>query len=312
MMVRLGAHVTGRVFLTDVSDEFQEKPFSEMKVGNVVEVRVVSMKSSGEVDLSMRPSLLSKSGEKKKKVANPEINDAKNLEVGKEVSGYVKSVGKSGCFVALSRNVDALIKLTNLADGFVVKPSVEFPTGRLIRGRILSADAKTNRVEMSLRASQSDSKTPNKEAVASLKVGYVVLGTVRSVQSYGVFVTLDESGISCLCHISMFADMHVKDDLANHVRAGERVRAKIMKVDYETSKVSLGIKASVFGDDDDDIDNGAQREGDSEDEDEMHDDLLLSDDDDEDTTNNKAAKMDLDEPEEEVENLSEKEEGRAE
>ena len=85
-----------------------------------------------------------------------------------------------------------------------------------------------------------------------------------------------------------------------------------MKVDYETSKVSLGIKASVFGDDDDDIDNGAQREGDSEDEDEMHDDLLLSDDDDEDTTNNKAAKMDLDEPEEEVENLSEKEEGRAE
>ena len=87
MMVRLGAHVTGRVFLTDVSDEFQEKPFSEMKVGNVVEVRVVSMKSSGEVDLSMRPSLLSKSGEKKKKVANPEINDAKNLEVGKEVSG---------------------------------------------------------------------------------------------------------------------------------------------------------------------------------------------------------------------------------
>ena len=77
--------------------------------------------------------------------------------------------------------MDALIKLTNLADGFVVKPSVEFPTGRLIRGRILSADAKTNRVEMSLRASQSDSKTPNKEAVASLKVGDVVMGTVRSV-----------------------------------------------------------------------------------------------------------------------------------
>ena len=189
-------------------------------------------------------------------MANPEINDAKNLEVGKEVSGYVKSVGKSGCFVALSRNVDALIKLTNLADGFVVKPSVEFPTGRLVRGRIVSADAKTNRVEMSLRTSQSDSKTPNKEAVASLKVGDVVMGTVRSVQSYGVFVTLDESGISGLCHISMFADMHVKDDLANHVRAGERVRAKIMKVDYETSKVSLGIKASVFGDDDDDIDEG--------------------------------------------------------
>ena len=221
MMVKLGAHVMGRV-LTGVSDAFEENPFSEMKVGDVVEVCVVSMTSNGEVDLSMRPSLLRKS-EGNKKVANPEIYDAKSLEVGNEVSGYVKSVGKAGCFVALSRNLDALIKLTNLADGFVEKPSVEFPTGRLVRGRIVSADAKTNRVEMSLRTSQSDSKTPNKEALASLKVGDVVMGTVRSVQSYGVFVTLDGSGLSGLCHISMFADMHVKDDLANHVRAGERV-----------------------------------------------------------------------------------------
>ena len=55
-------------------------------------------------------------------------------------------------------------------------------------------------------------KRQTKKHVASLKVGDVVMGTVRSVQSYGVFVTLDGSGISGLCHISMFADMHVKDD----------------------------------------------------------------------------------------------------
>ena len=159
-------------------------------------------------------------------------------------------------------------KLTNLADGFVEKPSVEFPTGRLVRGRIVSADAK--QIESRCHyALQSDSKTLNKEALASLKVGDVVMGTVRSVQSYGVFVTLDGSGLSGLCHISMFADMHVKDDLANHVRAGERVRTKIIKVDYETNKVSLGIKASVFEDDDEDDENGAQHEHDSDDEDEM-------------------------------------------
>ena len=308
MMVKLGAHVMGRVFLTDVSDAFEENPFSEMKVGDVVEVCVVSVTSNGEVDLSMRPSLLRKS-EGNKKVANPEIYDAKSLEVGNEVSGYVKSVGKAGCFVALSRNLDALIKLTNLADGFVEKPSVEFPTGRLVRGRIVSADAKTNRVEMSLRTSQSDSKTPNKEALASLKVGDVVMGTVRSVQSYGVFVTLDGSGLSGLCHISMFADMHVKDDLANHVRAGERVRTKIIKVDYETNKVSLGIKASVFEDDDEDDENGAQHEHDSDDEDEMQEDLLLSDDDEDDNNN---SKMDAEEEDEEEEHLFDNEESGGE
>ena len=72
---------------------------------------------------------------------------------------------------------------------------------------------------------------------------------MRRVQTYGVFVTLDGSGRSGLCHISMFADARIKDSLEQHVRAGERVRVKVLQVEEETGKISLGMKPSLFADD---------------------------------------------------------------
>lgn len=55
-----------------------------------------------------------------------------------QVHGYVKSVGRAGAFVALSRGLEARVKLGNLADGFVEDPEQAFPEGQLVRGRVIS------------------------------------------------------------------------------------------------------------------------------------------------------------------------------
>ena len=83
------------------------------------------------------------------------------------------------------------------------------------------------------------------------------MGTVRRVQTYGVFVTLDGSGRSGLCHISAFADARIKDSLEAHVRAGERVRVKVLEVDEATGRVSLGMKPSLFTDEDEEEEDKA-------------------------------------------------------
>ena len=60
--------------------------------------------------------------------------------------------------------------------------------------------------------------------------GAVLMGTVRRVQTYGVFVTLDDcGGRSGLCHISAFADARIDDGLDAHVRAG-RTRSSERRV----------------------------------------------------------------------------------
>lgn len=52
--------------------------------------------------------------------------------------GYVKNVTAKGVFVALASNLDAHIKLANLADGYVEKPADAFPEGLHVAGRVLS------------------------------------------------------------------------------------------------------------------------------------------------------------------------------
>ena len=54
-----------------------------------------------------------------------------------QVRGYVKAASKVGVFVTLSHDVDARVRLSNLAETFVKDPEAAFPVGQLVSGRIL-------------------------------------------------------------------------------------------------------------------------------------------------------------------------------
>ena len=254
LMVSLGAHAIGRVHITDMSDKYEENPCAAYEVGQTVQVRVINVSTSGEVDLSMRASRVSS---KSSAPVDAEVVEVASLVPGQRIKGYVKTTSKKGCFVTLSRNIDAMCKLSNLADEFVADPAERFPPGKLITAKVVSADAEKHRVEVSFR--ENESHQGNKD-VSGINVGDIIMGTVRRVQPYGVFVNLDGSNLSGLCHISMFADARITDDLASHVRQGERVRTKVLKVDAETNKISLGIKSSLF--DDVDVSDEEMDEGD--------------------------------------------------
>mmetsp|Transcript_18755 Transcript_18755/g.30049 ORF Transcript_18755/g.30049 Transcript_18755/m.30049 type:complete len:574 (-) Transcript_18755:72-1793(-) len=100
---------------------------------------------------------------------------------------------------------------------------------------------------MTLRSDGQDGGTKASND-APVEEGTVQMGTVRRAQTYGVFVTLDGSGRSGLCHISQFADARIDDSLEAHVRVGERVRVKVLTVDAATGRISLGMKSSLFED----------------------------------------------------------------
>ena len=62
------------------------------------------------------------------------------LLFGQQVRGYVKGVSSAGAFVALARDMEARVKLNNLADGYVEDPKTAFPQGKLVQGRILATE----------------------------------------------------------------------------------------------------------------------------------------------------------------------------
>ena len=74
---------------------------------------------------------------------------------------------------------------------------------------------------------------------ASMKEGDVVSGTVRSLMPYGAFVDL--GGIDGLLHISDMAHSRVQKP-EDVLAVGQQVQVKILKIDAETKKLSLGLK----------------------------------------------------------------------
>jgi small subunit ribosomal protein S1 len=74
---------------------------------------------------------------------------------------------------------------------------------------------------------------------AAMEEGAVVTGTVRSLMKYGAFV--DIGGVDGLLHVSDMAWSHVgkPEDVVN---VGQEIRVRILKIDPETKKISLGLK----------------------------------------------------------------------
>jgi ribosomal protein S1 len=216
IFVQLNSRQFGRVHVTDIADDPRAEPWKRFKVGEVVEVRVVGdVGEGGEVDLSLRASHLkggASAAKKSSKKGKAEEDDAdggfdsmtmEKLAPGAAVTGFVKQCTKGGCFVAISRSVDARVKLCNLADDFVADPSAAFPKGKLVTGVILSVDISAGRAEMTMRTDGQDGGAKSAVNDAPVEEGTTQMGTVRRAQTYGVFVTLDGSGraLALLTHV---------------------------------------------------------------------------------------------------------------
>ena len=219
--------------------------------------------------------------------ATPAATAKVRLAKGDIAHGYVRSAqgqGRgAGVFVALSATQAARVKLRMLADEFVSDPVATFPVGRHVRGRVIEVSG--DRVELSLKSAQAEG-TSGWQSLSSLQVGQVraerphssmrkrcalwagsqrrrralqvVTGTVKKVESFGVFVALAASLLTGLCHVSELSDDFVKDPAARH-QPGQAVRAVVLKKDAAKGQLSLGMKASYFveGDEEEPADEAA-------------------------------------------------------
>jgi len=143
---------------------------------------------------------------------------------GETVHGFVVSTTNVGCFVRLSRSVEGRVVLKELSDDFIPRPDEMFPMGRLVVGKVKSVKElePTKRsnlsatVDIDMRESVllTSGKTLTLDDI-ELKSKYT--GVVTRVETYGVFVRIDNSEISGLAHVSECSDTYVKNvfDLYN-------------------------------------------------------------------------------------------------
>lgn len=235
VMVQLGVHTFGRADVTELKppSQWTNAMQNQFAHGQFVQCVVLSA-SDAHIDLSLRADALA-SPKSYVKQTPP------SFTVGSLVTAVVASTSSSGCFLRVDRATLARALLRDLSDEFIKDPVAEFPAGKLVVGRVTKATPKG--LEVSLKASVvSDDVAMVK--FSDLQVGTTVKGTITKVQTYGVFVKIDKSNISGLCHISEVADERVTQALDQIFSPGDYVKAKILKID--DLRVSFGLKPSYF------------------------------------------------------------------
>ena len=112
--------------------------------------------------------------------------------------------------------------------------------GQEIRCRITKLDVTEEDLVVDRRAVLEEEDRSTKERrYTELKEGDMVTGTVRTLTDYGAFI--DIGGIDGLLHVSDISWSRI-DKSSDVLSAGQEIEAKVLKVDTERQRISLGLK----------------------------------------------------------------------
>ncbi len=159
------------------------------------------------------------------------------MEAGQILEGTAKNITDFGIFVDLG-GVDGLLHITDLSWGRVSHPSELVELDQKLTVVVLDYDKERQRISLGLKQLQPHPwESIDEKYVESNSVE----GKVVSITDYGAFVEL-EKGIEGLVHISeMSWTEHIRHP-SQVVSLGQLVQVRILKIDKQGKKISLGMK----------------------------------------------------------------------
>lgn len=228
IVVNLGCKKDGIIPRDELTLEGDQELTDLFKEGDEIQAKVLKTDDGdGNILLS-----------KKKLEVNEhwdEINNALenksfvNAKIVKEVKGGV---------IAVYKEVSGFIPLSQLSDKFIEKAD-EF-VGKTLPVKVTRVDQKRNKAVFSHKAYLTEERQKKVQEIwDSLNIGDVVEGTVMRFTEYGAFV--DIGGIDGLLHISEISWGKLKHP-QEALKIGEKVQVKILSMNTEKGKISLGLK----------------------------------------------------------------------
>ena len=203
----------------------------DIYVGKTMEFKVVKINHEYKnVVVSHKALIEAELEEQRKKIIDL-------LEKGQVLEGTVKNITTYGVFIDLG-GVDGLIHITDLSWGRVTHPKEIVELDQKLNVVILEFDEAKKRIALGLKQLQPH---PWDALSSTLKVGDGVEGRVVVMADYGAFVEI-APGVEGLIHVSeMSWSQHLRS-AQDFLKVGDIVKAKILTLDREERRMSLGIK----------------------------------------------------------------------
>ncbi|HDR4419516.1 TPA: 30S ribosomal protein S1 [Bacillus cereus] len=162
-----------------------------------------------------------------------------SLKEGDVVEGTVQRLTDFGAFVNVG-GVDGLVHISQISHERVEQPSEVLEQGQKVKVKVLSVDADTQRISLSIKAAQPG---PWENVAGELKAGDIREGVVKRLVTFGAFVEV-LPGVEGLVHVSQIANRHVKNP--NEVlEMGQEVTVKVLEVHVAEKRISLSIKEAL-------------------------------------------------------------------
>ncbi len=219
----------GLMHVTDMSYGKVSHPGDLCKVGDLLKVKVIRFdRERGRISLGLKQTK-----------ADPWVDLEVRYKPGMRVKGKVTNTTKYGAFIEIEEGVEGLLHISEMSWSKRLKdPSEIMKTGEQVEVVILKVDKANKKISLGYKQVLAN---PWDELKSRHPEGSVVEGVVKNVADFGVFVDIGEE-IDGLVHVSDLSwNTRIKNP-GELYKKGDRVQAKVLKVDPEAQKFSLGIK----------------------------------------------------------------------
>ena len=172
--------------------------------------------------------------EKERKIMKKET--LSKLEVGQETEGVITNITKFGAFIDIG-GIEGLLHISEITWKDIKDATKLLKKGEVIKVKIIGYDKENTKISLSTKQLSED---PWKSVSEKYSVGDEVEGKVTKIKDFGAFVEIEE-GLNGLLHISEMAWSFIKNP-AEVIKEGEVLKLKILEINSEKKKLSLGLK----------------------------------------------------------------------
>ena len=221
--------VDGLLHVTDISWKRVNHPSEVLTIGQTVTVQVIRFNSDTQrISLGM-----------KQLEADPWQGVVEKYPVGAKLKGRVTNIADYGAFVELEAGIEGLVHVSEMSwTKKNVHPGKIVSTSQEVEVVVLDVDPVKRRISLGLKQTMPN---PWQTFVEKYPVGADIEGEVKNITEFGLFVGVD-ADLDGMVHLSDIAwDAQGEEALARYNK-GDMVKAKVLDVDVEKERISLGIK----------------------------------------------------------------------
>ncbi len=221
--------VDGLLHVTDIAWKRINHPAEALTIGQTIKVQVIRFNSETQrISLGM-----------KQLEADPWSGVETKYPVSTKFTGRVTNITDYGAFVELEPGVEGLVHVSEMSwTKKNIHPGKIVSTSQEVEVMVLDVDPNKRRISLGLKQCLSN---PWTDFMANHPVGSTLEGEIKNITEFGMFVGLPGE-IDGMVHLSDISWEMSGEEAVKAFKKGDMVTAKILDVDVDKERISLGLK----------------------------------------------------------------------